>query len=63
MENEKNLKAELPVTPPPSQANSEEVVNKPVKIKKRPKQLTEDKPADVIKINLDEPKRLKNLAR
>lgn len=58
MENEKNLKAELPVTPPPSQANSEEVVNKPVKIKKRPKQLTEDKPADVIKINLDEPKKV-----
>jgi|TARA_R110000744_G_scaffold9726_3_gene30977 hypothetical protein len=57
MENEKSLKEELPTTPPPVQAQGEEVVNEPVKIKKRPKQLVKDEP-EVIKVNLDEAKKV-----
>jgi hypothetical protein len=58
MEEKNDLKAELPVTPPPVEAKSEEVKNEPVKIKKRPKQLVKDKAEDVIKINLDEEKKV-----
>jgi len=56
MENENkesldSIKADLPSTPPP--AKTEEVVNEPVKMKKRPKQLVKDEP-EVVKVNLDE---------
>ena len=61
MENEQkesmdSIKAELPVTPPPTEAKTEEVANEPVKIKKRPKQLVKEQP-EVVKINLDEVKK------
>ena len=52
MENEQNLKADLPSTPPPTEAKSDVVVNEPVKIKKRPKQLVKETP-DVVKIDMD----------
>ena len=60
MENENkesldSIKADLPSTPPPAEAKTEEVVNEPVKMKKRPKQLVKDEP-EVIKVNLDEQK-------
>jgi hypothetical protein len=60
MENESkesldSVKADLPSTPPPAEAKTEEVVNEPVKMKKRPKQLVKDEP-EVIKVNLDEQK-------
>lgn len=57
MENENkesldSIKAELPSTPPPAEAKTEETVNEPVKIKKRPKKLVQNEP-EVFKINLD----------
>ena len=57
MENENkesmdSIKADLPTTPPPAKAETEEVVNEPVKIKKRPKKLVQDEP-EVLKVNLD----------
>ena len=57
MENENkesidSIKADLPSTPPPAEAKSEEVVNEPVKMKKRPKKLVQDEP-EVLKVNLD----------
>ena len=52
MENEQNLKADLPSTPPPTEAKSDVVTNEPVKIKKRPKQLVKETP-DVVKIDMD----------
>lgn len=57
MENEQkesvdSIKADLPSTPPPAEAKAEEVVNEPVKIKKRPKKLVQDEP-EVLKVNLD----------
>jgi len=60
MENESkesldSIKADLPSTPPPAEAKTEEVVNEPVKMKKRPKQLVKGEP-EVIKVNLDEQK-------
>ena len=65
MENENkesmdSIKADLPTTPPPAKAETEEVVNEPVKIKKRPKKLVQDEP-EVLKVNLD--KREENVAK
>jgi len=57
MENENkesvdSIKADLPSTPPPAEAKNEEVVNEPVKMKKRPKKLVQNEP-EVFKVNLD----------
>jgi hypothetical protein len=65
MENENkesmdSIKADLPTTPPPAKTETEEVVNEPVKIKKRPKKLVQDEP-EVLKVNLD--KREENVAK
>jgi len=65
MENENkesmdSIKADLPTTHPPAKTETEEVVNEPVKIKKRPKKLVQDEP-EVLKVNLD--KREENVAK